>query len=71
MDAVSGDGRLELPAVAKINRDLGGRPLGGPMQHKILAQRLAHALVRVEGRAEEAAVRAAQLLVEVSKEPER
>src|SRR5262245_41361311 len=64
MDAVAGDGALERATVAEVNGDDRHRTHRLPMQYESLPQRLSDRGVRIIRSPEEAAIGAAQLLVE-------
>src|SRR5262249_3390834 len=66
MDAVAGNRALELSAVAEVDRDARRGALALPMKDEVLAQIARDLGVRIKGGPEEAAVRAAELLVEVA-----
>ena len=70
MEAVPGDRAHDFPAVAEVDcRDRRG-PLGAPVEDEAIAEDRVDGSVRVERGPEEAAVRAAQLLVEPTEEAE-
>ncbi len=71
VDAVARDGPLHLPPVAEVDGDSRRRALALPVQHEAAAEHLADPGARVERGAEEAAVRARQLLVQVPEQAQR
>ncbi len=69
--AVAGDRALDLATVAEVDGDARRRPLALPVEDERSPQELADLRVRVERGAEEAAVRARELLVQVAEQAQR
>ena len=71
MHGVARDGPAQLPAVPHVDRDHRRRPLARPVQHEVTLHLSRDLRVRVEDDPEVATVRAAQLLVQPSEQPQR
>ncbi len=69
--AVAGGGGRDRAPVAVVDRHARHRALARPVQDHLLAQQVGDPLVRVQRGAEQAAVRARQLLVEPPEQPQR
>ena len=70
MNAVAGDRRRDLAAVAEIDCDLRHRTHRLPMQDEVVAHLRGDLRIRIQDRSEESRVRAAEILIEIAEEAE-
>ncbi len=68
VSAVARDRAADLAAVAEVDRDLRHGALGAPVEHELVVKDVRDLRVRVERGAEEAAVRATQIVVQIAEE---
>jgi hypothetical protein len=71
MNAVAGDGSMQHSAVAEVDGHCRHGALRGPVEDEMIAEIRGDLTIRIEHRAEVAAVRAAHLHAEVAEEAER
>ena len=69
MNAVSSDGSLDLPSVAKINCQARHRAHGFPVKNEAVPEKFRHVAIRIQRRAEKTAVGATELFIQFTQQP--